>query len=1449
MKKIFSLTIVVAILTSMFSMFSIASAETSVTPEVYTPTEFVKNDFDTSSELSEFTLSNTASDWSVADGKLVYAASDTSVHTIEKAVNIPSVQSFVMELSTEYLYRYSDMIISFNDAQALKLTASGSSQALDAKWKIFFDRQNGIRVFWNDVEITTSGNPKISASSMTGEAISKITISFKGSSDRSDPAFDYLYVYGYGDIASFESNYSDYNGSDYIVDRYNTRHDLVITDGKVQPLSSEQYTLTKDVVIGNTEDIIIDFGISNSDKYKKLRVMINGASIYEYNPNSSYQTGKYRIVINRDTASGTVFKDGSQISSLENLTLPENITTAGVFVFGTSSMFDYFNVYTQGISASVSDVTSEGLKVYANSPLDLTNSAFTVNGETCEVIKSNEGKFVYDVVFAGELEGGNDYTLSANMASLFGEEKTAELAFSLPAETYAEPSKYFGSDFTAESDVNHFGYIGVDGTDVTSSVAGGALKVAANVGGDKYPSITKDGFTVPANKNFVLDFEMSGMYRYATTTIKLNDTDVYFVKANNGKKDGKYRLIVDRVNGMKLYKDGQLIPLAKSDNTTYAEEKSGATDLLGTDITSFTLKIQLNDNTQSIDYINAYAVQKSFMYEVDGEFTKKNVIIKTTEPLDLQHTTANVGDISAVITEIEYCKYDIQFAESVSTNTLNTLTVNAITLFGKSAMMNFGFKVQGSPYRYIDNNFELTEELAGFVCETPFTVSEGKLVGQAAANTVVQSISKAVNIPSDMGFVLELNPANLYRYSDLEIKLNDATALTLNADGATQALDGKWKIIFDRIDGISAYMNGVLIGSEGNPRIKGTPDFTMSDVSNIKLSFRGTDNVAPEFEYIYAYSLGENEKYVSNYNDEADLDNEIFWYDYEYDQIDKEILEGNLVLTNITTGEKQPILKKEISSDISKDVIIEFSYSQPENYKRYNVLLNGSTIVQYQPMNASGNFKIILDRKTKVCSLYKDGVLQDSTYIKKAVPDEEITSISISPIISAGKSVSLDYFNVYYAKDVEVELVSSDVSGFTITTTEPIDIETISVKNGEETVEVTATEEDICTYKISANPQLSYTKEYTFAVEAKTLRGADVLDTVTFITPEFTEISSNYSDDFSYDKNDKRFNDDGGKGTMTVKDGNLSIKSNGNGYPQYFTGYFNVDKTQVVLESRVKIPYGTKYSSTGFKLEIDGTRYELTGDIKGIYEWTVFDVVLDFDTHKAKLYADGVYVSEKEFATDKTAQQIMASTLSVNQYFFLTSKEALVDYISVFDASPEFDITVKEKSGRKITLQSTNPISAETLKTASFDIDGVNVLNVKAIAPCIYELALDSEINTEKIAVLEIKGLKDLLGNTLDKEINVGGNIAINSIEEDAVLGKVRFTVNYTNNDNTDKNVVLVVNLRRKNGSYYKSKFITLTLKAETENGTITTEYIDNPFEFNEEYFILDGLNTMNRIY
>ena len=76
--------------------------------------------------ISEFTTTDTPADWSVTDGKLVYASVSTAQHGFEKAVNIPADQSFVIEMSTANIYRYSNLEIYFNDGLALQLNSNGS---------------------------------------------------------------------------------------------------------------------------------------------------------------------------------------------------------------------------------------------------------------------------------------------------------------------------------------------------------------------------------------------------------------------------------------------------------------------------------------------------------------------------------------------------------------------------------------------------------------------------------------------------------------------------------------------------------------------------------------------------------------------------------------------------------------------------------------------------------------------------------------------------------------------------------------------------------------------------------------------------------------------------------------------------------------------------------------------------------------------------------------------------------------------------------------------------------------------------------------------------------------------------------------------------------------------------------------------------------------------------
>jgi len=241
--------------------------------DIYVPTEYSKNEFDASSELSDFTLSDEASDWSIVDGKLVYATDDTDRHTFSRAVNIPSGQSFAIEFKAENLYRWSNLNLYLNNEEYAYSKVDNGTQANDGKWLILVDRINGIKFFKNGVEVTATtkdeGQPYITRlKSDAVKAITNIKIGFQGSTDREAPRFDYFRVYGYGDAYTHRLSFDDASDLNYFESKSGTN---TVSDGKwnvtgVKEIWPKRVGFTADT----TQDLIVDFQLTHPETSKNV---------------------------------------------------------------------------------------------------------------------------------------------------------------------------------------------------------------------------------------------------------------------------------------------------------------------------------------------------------------------------------------------------------------------------------------------------------------------------------------------------------------------------------------------------------------------------------------------------------------------------------------------------------------------------------------------------------------------------------------------------------------------------------------------------------------------------------------------------------------------------------------------------------------------------------------------------------------------------------------------------------------------------------------------------------------------------------------------------------------------------------------------------------------------------------------------------------------------------
>ena len=141
---------------------------------------------------------------------------------------------------------------------------------------------------------------------------------------------------------------------------------------------------------------------------------------------------------------------------------------------------------------------------------------------------------------------------------------------------------------------------------------------------------------------------------------------------------------------MKLYRNG--VEVTDSTTPKLAIKNS---DLLAADITSIAIQPQLNVRTTTVGYFKAYSLEDEFACAVKDVAHTDSIMLKTTRPLDIAGTTADVAGNPATITEVEgeFCKYNVAFASALVPGQNYELNVNAKSYTGQTETAVLPFTV------------------------------------------------------------------------------------------------------------------------------------------------------------------------------------------------------------------------------------------------------------------------------------------------------------------------------------------------------------------------------------------------------------------------------------------------------------------------------------------------------------------------------------------------------------------------------------------------------------------------------------------------------------------------------------------------------------------------------------------------------------------------------------
>lgn len=374
----------------------------------------------------------------------------------------------------------------------------------------------------------------------------------------------------------------------------------------------------------------------------------------------------------------------------------------------------------------------------------------------------------------------------------------------------------------------------------------------------------------------------------------------------------------------------------------------------------------------------------------------------------------------------------------------------------------------------------------------------------------------------------------------------------------------------------------------------------------------------------------------------------------------------------------------------------------------------------------------------------------------------------------------------------------------------------------------------------------------------KTKIAAIILFLMTGLTLNVCYAEGYYYDDFETDAENLTFINEGGKAKLwcNTDEGVLSISTNALCYPQFWTPGFKVKSDKVIVEFKTRFIYGAGSKCT-LKLDIGGQR-ETAAEIDPVYEWTVFDVLLDFKAHTASLYHDGSYVSERSFAQSIDSEKIMSSQLKLNIGHKLPTKEIQYDYITVFDKSDILNFNCEAEIGSNIlTLKTSNPLSESSQAADRFALDGYKILKVSADSelPCTYYIKLNTALMEKKEYKLQIKNTSDIAGNSADTSVSFSPSASQIEISYRQIREKdeyLQFTAKCTNNTKENKKAVCFVNFYKTlNGKrvYCGFKKINIEIPPGSREYVFESECFKTPEKAETELFIWDDEKTMRTVY